>query len=385
MSRALKTALLSVLGLVLGFSALLAFMVSAQAQGGPSTVFVDLVIDEPLTQTSPVLGRLVARQRGVVAALTRGPVSEVTVDAGDRVAAGDVILRIAMDRISQTRNLAAAQVQLARAQVTTAKAELDLANQELARLERLRQSSAFSPARYDDQANAVQTKISEVGEAEAAVAAAIADLRIAEIDVRLAEVRAPYDGVIIERHTQRGAYLNIGDPVVTMVNDQDLEVAAEVPSNRIGGLLPGRSVRVSFGQGHTVDAFVRAVIPEENGLTRTRAVRFTPALDELLGKSDIPLAANQTVTVHVPAGTVRDVISVHKDAVIPRGDGNIVFVIEDGKAQPRPVKLDGAVGNRFIVLDGLEVGDVTIIRGNERLRPGQDVTVGTAQTNGKAS
>ena len=75
MNRTVKTAL----GLVLGFTALFASMAPAQAQGGPSTVFVDPVIDEPLTQTSPVLGRLVARQRGVVAALTRGPVSEVTV------------------------------------------------------------------------------------------------------------------------------------------------------------------------------------------------------------------------------------------------------------------------------------------------------------------
>ena len=375
----------AVLGLALGFTVLLAPEAPAQAQGGPSTVFVDPVIDEPLTQTSPVLGRLVARQRGVVAALTRGPVSEVTVDARDRVAAGDIILRIALDRISQTRNLSAAQVDLARARVATAKAELELANLELVRLERLRQSAAFSQARYDDQAKAVQTKISEVGEAEAAVAAAIADLRIAEIDVRLAEVRAPYDGVIIERHTQRGAYVNVGDPVVTMINDQDLEVAAEVPSNRIAGLLPGRSVRVSFGPDQTVDAFVRAVIPEENGLTRTRSVRFTPALDELLGNSDQPLAANQSVTMQVPVSTLRNVISVLKDAVIPRGAGNIVFVAEEGKAQPRPVKLGGAVGARFIVLDGLKVGDLAIVRGNERLRPGQDITINSATEAGNAS
>lgn len=382
MNRAAKTAL----GLLMGLFVLVAACPPASAQGGPSVVFVDPVIDEPLTQTSPVLGRLVARQRGVVAALTRGPVSEVTVDAGDRVAEGEVILRIALDRISQTRNLAAAQVELARARVATAKTELDLANQELVRLERLRQSAAFSQARYDDQAKAVQTKISEVGEAEAAVSAAVADLRIAEIDVRLAEVRAPYDGVVIERHTQRGAYVNVGDPVVTMVNDQDLEVAAEVPTNRISGLLPGRAVRVSFGPGQTVDAFVRAVIPEENGLTRTRAVRFTPALDDLLANSELPLAANMSVTVEVPVGTVRNVVSVHKDAVIPRGEGNIVFVVEDGKAQPRPVRLGGAVGPRFIVLDGLTVGDLAVVRGNERLRPGQDVTVNEKPAGGgKAS
>jgi len=345
------------------------------AQGGPAVVAVDLVVVEPLTQTTPVLGRLVSRQRGLVAALTNGPVREITVDVGDRISSGDVILRIAAERIDQTRNLQAAEVTVARAKVDTARAEFGLAQQELARLERLRSSAAFSQARYDDQVKQVATKLSEMAEAEAAVASAVADLRLAEIDLDRSTVKAPYDGVVVERHTERGAYLSTGDPIVTLINDQDLEVAAEVPSNRISGLTPGREVKMALGDGRVFDGFVRAVVPEENALTRTRAVRFSLALDQIVSQNSTPFAANQTVTVSVPVGEASDVVTVHKDAVVPRGPTNNVFVAKDGKAEMRAVELGESVGNRFVVLRGLEQGDQVVVRGNERLRPGQEIGI----------
>ena len=67
----------------------------ALAQGGerPALVETDEVVAEPLAQTAPVIGRIVARQRGVVASLSRGPVYEVLVEVGDRVQEGDVVVR----------------------------------------------------------------------------------------------------------------------------------------------------------------------------------------------------------------------------------------------------------------------------------------------------
>ena len=362
------------------------FSSAASAQGGPAMVAVDAVVAEPLTQTTPVLGRLVSRQRGVVAALTRGPVDEISVDVGDRVARGELILRIAANRIDRTREVEAAAVAVARARVGTAQAELALAEQELTRLQRLRSSAAFSQARYDDQLKQVAAKQGELGEAEAAVASAVADLRLAEVDVDLATVRAPYDGVVVERHAERGAFLNTGDPIVTLVNDKDLEVAADVPSNRIAGLTLGREIRMAFADGRRFDGFVRAVVPEENALTRTRAVRFSLALDQLQAEGGTPFAANQTVTVAVPVGRVVEVVTVHKDGVVPRGRTNTVFVARDGKAEIRTVTLGESVGSRFVVRDGLSVGDLVVIRGNERLRPGQAITVqeGAAAPNAQA-
>ncbi len=318
----------------------------AAAQGRAALVRVDTVKREPLAQTAPVLGRFVARQSGNVAARSSGPVAEMKVQVGDRVKVGQV--------------LATLDTEILRARMALSQADLTKAKQDLKRLENLRRSKsvAFQRSRYD---NAVQD-----------VVRAQANLRLSEIDLKYAVIRAPYPGVITVRHTEIGSYLSIGQPVVAMVNDEDLDIEADVPAERLAGLRPGRRVRVAFADRTGFHAIVRAIVPEENPMTRTRAVRLTPRYSN--GTRGI--AINQSVTLHVPIGEAREVISVHKDAVThPRGKA-IVFLVVDGAAEMRPVKLGAAVGSRFEVLEGLKPGDVVVVRGNERLRPGQKVRFG---------
>lgn len=333
-------------------------------------VRVDAVILEPLTQTMPVLGRFVARESGVVAALMRGPVDSISVAVGDRVKKGDVIAHLVTARIKAARMLQAALVRERKAQGRTTNVQLTLTQTELKRLASLRKSAAFSRARYDDKLSEVARFQSEVSEKEAAIASARAQLHLADIDLYNAEIRAPYNGVVSRKHTSPGAFLNVGDPVVTLINDEFLEVEADVPSDRLSGLSVGREAAATLESGRALTVTVRAVVPEENALTRTRPVRFTPKFDG--GSLDV-VAANQSVTVLLPVGSPRDVVSVHKDAVIPRAGESIVFVAQDGKAVRRALQLGDAVGNRFEVLDGLKVGDMVVVRGNERLRPGQDI------------
>ena len=78
--------------------------------------------------------------------------------------------------------------------------------------------------------------------------------------------------------------------------------------------------------------------------------------------------------MHVPVGRPRDVVSVHKDGINRRGGGTFVYVVQDGSATPRPVQLGTALGNRIEVLSGVEPGAQVVVRGNERLRPGQAVS-----------
>ena len=118
-----------------------------------------------------------------------------------------------------------------------------------------------------------------------------------------------------------------------------------------------------------MNAVVRAVIQEENTRTRTRSVRLTPDL----GKHGDGLAGNQSVTVQIPIGAVNDVVTVHKDAIIILKGRSMVYLVEDGKAAIRPVKTGAAIGGRFEVMNGLKPGDVVVVRGNERLRPGQAI------------
>lgn len=337
----------------------------------PTGVVVDRVIRAPASETFPVYGRLVSRQMGVISARVRGAVGEMRVQVGDRVARGDVIAKLISDTLETQRDLKQAELVEFTARVRTARAQVALAEQELGRLQRLRQSAAFSQARFEDKRQDVARLSSVLAEAQAKVDQAQAELKMATIDLDYATIRAPFSGVISKRHTDVGTYLSVGNPVVTLINDHDLEVEAEVPSVRLYGLDEGTEVTVEIETGRTFKAKVRAVVPEENPLARTRTVRFKPDF----GNNGEHVAVNQSVRLIIPTGPSRDLVTVHKDAVLQRDGGPVVYVIRNGQADQRAIKLGQAVGNRFEVTEGLKPGDIVVVRGNERLRRGQRVQV----------
>ena len=335
----------------------------------PMKVGVDAVISQPLEQTVPVIGRFVARRTGIVAARINGPVGEFRVEVGDRVEAGDVIAVLVDDALKWRHQLQKAEEQQFQAAVSTDKARIKLRRQELKRLERLKKSAAFSQARLDDKRQEVAVAESQLAEARGELASARANRKLAEINLYNATIRAPYPGVVSKRHTEVGAYVNVGAPVVTLVDDRHLEIEAEVPANRTAGLLPNTPVDAFIDGSIRIATRVRAVVPEENPQTRTRTVRFVPELPDTLSG----IAANQSVTLRLPTGNGANVVTVHKDAVISRKGNTLVYLAEDTKATMRPVRLGEAVGIRFIVLGGLVPGDLVVVRGNERLRSGQAI------------
>jgi RND family efflux transporter MFP subunit len=364
--------------LVWGFAAaisLIAPPADAQKAGKvarpPMRIAVDRVVKAPVSQTIPVIGRFVAQQHGDVAALVRGPVGEVLIKAGDRVVKGQILVRLVNERLRATRDLRAAELGEKRAAYRSAEAQLQLAQGELARLEKLRKSAAYSKARRNDKMNEVNKYQSEMAEANAAVGQAQANLRLAEIDLYNTEIRAPYDAIVAARHVTAGNFVDVGSKIATLINDQVLEIEADVPADRLGGLQIGRAVRVLLDDGSVHEATTRALIPTESAMTRTRPVRFVPLINGSAPSTG--LAADQSVTVLVPVSAPEDLVTLHKDAVIVRAGVNFVFVVTGGMVEKRIVELGRAAGNRFEVLKGLKPGDIVAIRGNEKLRPGQPV------------
>ena len=323
----------------------------------PQGVKLDEVLLETTKETYSVIGRIAALQTGTLAAQVNGAVETSNVNVGDRVTKGTVIATLSKRRLAAERRRVAAQVARHRSMVKNAE-------REMRRMKNLSKSAAFSRARFEDQQGVVAERKSQLEE----FAAALSKL---QIDIANATIKAPYDAVVIEKHVEVGGYVNVGSRVVSLINDKNVEVEVEIPSFRVVGLALGTAATIIVDGGKSYSAKVRSIIPNENVRTRSRPIRLTVDF----GADAVNMAANQSVTVKLPLTNGNHILTVHKDAVIRRANGNIVFVVKGTSATMRNVRLGRGVGNKFQVLKGLKAGEKVVIRGNERLGAGGRVKI----------
>ena len=347
------------------------------AQGQAASVGVQPVEVRTLAETVPVFAEVSTARDGAVASRVAGNVEKVHVLAGTRVAEGDLLVELNRELLTILVAQSEAQVAEARAGIETARVQLDRTTTVLERVEALRSSNSFSQGRLDDARADMLGAQSQLVQAQAREKTSEARLAEARYQLDRSRITAPFSGVVIEVNTIPGAFIQAGSPVVRLLDTNAFEVTAGLPARYVTTISPGQRMDATLETGERLSVEVRAVLPLEDPSTRTRAVRF--AAPELGDFGNV--AVGQSLTVLVPVGAAREVLSLPKDALVQARDGWTVFVAVDGKAEPRPVTLGMAIGDRYEVLDGVTEGEMVVVRGNERLRPGQDITAAPVETN----
>ncbi|SDL51354.1 efflux RND transporter periplasmic adaptor subunit [Aliiruegeria lutimaris] len=337
------------------------------AQGRPASVQTEIVSVARMSETSRVFGQVVAERESEVAARVPGIAAEIPVRVGSRVEGGDILARLDTELLQIEVARAETELMIAEAGVLVAEARLDRALKAFGRAENLRASANISDATLEERTSSLAEARGLRQEAQARIASARNAMDRAQYNLRNATVRAPFAGVVLEVSTEIGQYVTAGSRVVTLLDLGQLEVQANIPAALIEALRPDEPVKGTTGTGVVLDLELRAILPTEFSATHTRPVLFD------LIDSDANVAVGQSVTLDVPASAPRDVLVVPKDALVQSRDGWSVFVNDDGIAAPRTVEIGDAVGGSFEVLSGLQPGDEVVVRGNERLRPGQPI------------
>lgn len=359
--------------------AVLAFVLTAAAsgvvwaQGGPAMVNTETVEEREIAETASVFGQVVADRESVVAARVSGVVSEVMVLPGDQVMTGDILASFDTELLTIELAQAQAEAEVARAGLGVAEARLTLARQGFERADALRDRAAISEGQLEDRQGAFSEARAGRDQAQARVLAAETALARAQYNINNATVRAPFDGVVLSVEADTGGFTQNGGPIAVVLDTGSVEVEANVPARFAGSLTAGVTVAGRLDDGTELELSLRAVLPTEFSATRTRPARFIPAAQEAF-------SVGQSVTLDIPVTAPRSVLSVPKDALIQSPSGWTVFVNADGKAQPREVSIGTPLGERFEVLSGLAQGDEVVVRGNERLRPMQDIQAVPADT-----
>jgi RND family efflux transporter MFP subunit len=340
---------------------------AALAQGRPAGVSTQFVDVQTTSETIPVFGEIVSGRESAVAARVAGVAAEMPLSVGDRVRKGDVLARLDTELLDIELAQAQAEIAIAEAGIAVADAQLDRAEKALRRAESLRANSTIAEAQLEERFSDYAEAIGSRQQAVARIKAAQNALRQADYRLTNATVYAPFDAVVLQVSTEIGQFISAGSQVATLIDLDAMEVEANVPARFVQALRPDLTVAARTDAGGALGLSLRAILPTEFAATRTRPVRFR------IDAGDATAAVGQSVTLEIPVSAPRDVIVVPKDALVQARDGWSVFLHVDGKAQPRTVEIGAALESGFEVLSGVQQGDEVVVRGNERLRPGQDI------------
>lgn len=343
----------------------------AQAPPAPAvTVAVPLV--QAVQDWDEFTGRFEATQSVEVRARVGGYISGVHFRDGDYVRRGQLLF--SLDPRPAQAALASARAQLAQAQ-----AQLTLAQSELTRAETLLESQAISQAEVDTRRGALQT-------AQAAIAAANANVRARQLDLEFTRVTAPISGRVSDRRVDAGNLVAGGssaaDVLTTVVSSAPIHfvfdgseaVLLKYQRQARNGAAPIQ-VRLqdeaTFTRSGTLD-FTDNAVDTASGVIRLRAV--IPNADGFLkpgmfGQARLAGAGGYTAML-VP------------DAAIATDQARrIVYVVAaDGSVAPKPVQLGPIVDGLRVIRSGLARTDRVIINGVQRIQaPGMKVKATTGQ------
>jgi len=325
---------------------------AAAQMGGPALVKVAVASVKDMASETLVPGTVVSRNDARLSAEVEGRLTRVA-DVGTVVASGEVVAEIEGTAL----RLQMAELE---AEVSRAEARLRFLESEEKRFEKLAQSNLAAITQLE------QTQSDrDVAQGDLQVARA----RLEQTADRLARtgIKAPFDGIVVERLMTPGERAVVGSNVVRLVDQQNLEVVARAALEYLSFVRPGEQLRVSAGNREVL-ADVRTVVAVGDENTHQFELRL-----DLVGS---PFPVGQTLRVAVPTSDSREVLTVPRDALVLRPEGQSVFVVdEENRAQQVNVTVGTGQGEDIEVLGAVSAGDRVVIRGNERLQPGQAVTV----------
>ncbi len=284
-----------------------------------------------------------------------GRVLQRWVEVGDRVDAGAAIA--ALDRRG-TFN----RVSRAKAGVRQARERLAQGRRDHSRADQLAAEQAASGVEVESAAHAVSLySVSED--------AALVELGEAKRLHRDGTLRAPFSGTVVRVDVERGEFVGAGQPVVLLSGDT-LEIEVQVPETVLADLAVDDTAEIALPlqEGRTLQGSITSIGHGGQGAGRLFpvVVALPEGTDLVPGMTaELVLSRRKTSGVTVPVSSVVD-----------SGAGEIsVFVIDEGLAQRRSVRVAQLVGTRALVVEGLEAGEDVISGGHFGLVPGQAVQV----------
>ena len=369
-------------------------------------------------------GYVVAHHKIAVGAKVMGRVAWIGVEKGDRVQAGQVLVRLEdtefRAQVNQAQaNLAASQARLDRlrtgsrpeeklkdkAGVLQAEANLKNAEAEYQRTEALYRSGIASKSDYDralalrDTAAALvqsarqSSAMTDIGPRKEDISAAEAEVRqmkaaldYANTQLAATEIKAPVTGTVLERIVERGEMVSPSafggsgarTSVVDLADLTDLQVELDISQTDFARLTPSQRAEIipEAYPNLRFTGFIAEIAPEANRAKSTVQVKVKVENPNEQLRPEMNARVN-FLSDKAPSGDSKTVarVLVPKAAVVKKDNSAFVFVVKGNKVEQRTIRTGDESGDAYVVLDGLSGNESVAVTEVDKLRDGSRVKV----------
>jgi HlyD family secretion protein len=322
-------------------------------------------------------GYVVAQRKAAVASKATGRLEWLGVQEGSRVKAGEVIARLEDLDLRATREQAAANLAVAQANLEQGMAELRDAKNAAQRSADLFKQGFVSQAAHDAAMARYDKASAGIASLKAAIAAARANVRGADVAIEQALIRAPFDGVVLTKNANIGdvitpfsSALDAKGAVVSIADMDTLEVEADVSESSLSKVSVGQPVEIQLDAlpEQRFRGVVARTVPtvdrsKATVMTKIRFLEQHPlVLPEMSAKVAF-LSREVAETERAPR------TAVNREAVVQREGRAVVFVVKDDRAVKTPVQTGATLGD-LVELTGVQAGEKVVLRPADGLEGG---------------
>jgi len=306
-------------------------------------VKVQDVTPSTFTDNFKVVGVIKPYATAKISSEEGGLILAITKDKGDRVAAGQVVVRLKKDVETATYDQMLAQYQLAK---------INFEKQDELWKENATTEIQYLTAKW-------QMEAAEKG------------LDVLKTHIQKQYVTSPISGVVDEKYMNKGEMSAPGVPILDIVDVSRVKVTAGIPESYINTVKTGQTVKITIDVLPQVDfeGKISYLSPTLAPGSRTFEIEI------IIDNKDRLLKPEMNANVEIAKMEKDNAIVIPQDLIIDNGEQKYIFVIENGNARRRDIETDGRNGNSVLVSKGLNAGDKIIYEGFQSVNDGDKVQI----------
>lgn len=327
-----------------------------------------------ITTYLEVAGTTAPRERAKLGAEVDGTISKITVDEGDEIQKGQLL--IALDPIDFQLDIdrATAALKIADARLQQAQEDYELKSLDWKRISSLYERRVIAKHRYDAMKASYYMAIASVDEARAQVAQMKADLGLAEKRYADSHVLAPFDGVVTKKMLHVGEVSSVYGynwETLEVMDLSHIKIECDIAEKWRTFIAPGMTafIKVDAFPNEEFNGTITIITPLVDPHQRTFRIKI------IIPNETKRLTAGMFARIKIAIENKQESIIVPMDDILQTPEGHFVFLVQDGKARRRQIELGIVEGKKAEVLSGLQPGDMVVTAGSHRLQDGTPIEV----------